>query len=465
MSKNRFIKILLPSIMLTFGSQAFAYTLHEAVSHTLANSPDLLSVTNNRDKVDKELRESYSGYLPTLDMSAGWGEQWANNSNTRILDPIAGGSSGSKTLARTEFSLLASQMLFDGFAVYHDVEGHKARVRAQSWRVNGQAQDLALKAANAYLDVQLQRELVQVNKDNFNAHHRLFGQIHKRSEGGIGRKADLDQAEARVALSETNLIRTEGNLHDSETAFLRQVGTPTPSHLVRVTAPHPFPSSETEAVEMALRYNPIFRASVEDVVVTREKHKGAKSNFVPRFDLQLEISRNHNIDGAIGRSDDAYAMVRMHWNLFNGGKDLAKICETAFEMQEAQEIQNRARREVIDTVRRAWVRYTVAKRQSRALGNHVSASTRTMGAYEKQFNIGQRTLLDLLDAENELYTAKLEMIKAKYTQVNAMFEVLSTMGALAEYFNVPLPEQATPRPTGVMDGSMRFFNRSTPFFD
>src|SRR5579872_2980424 len=98
MSKNRFIKILLPSIVMTFGSQAIAYTLNEAVSNTLVNSPDLLIETNNRDKVDKELRESYAGYLPTLDLTAGWGEQWANNSNTRVLDPLSGGSSGEKTL-------------------------------------------------------------------------------------------------------------------------------------------------------------------------------------------------------------------------------------------------------------------------------------------------------------------------------------------------------------------------------
>src|SRR2546425_5643 len=121
MSKNKLFKILLPSIALTFGGQAFGYTLREAVSHTLMTSPDVLIQVNNRDKIDKQLREAYADYLPTLDLAAGWGEQYTNNATTRVLntDPVSGRilpgpAEGTKTLNRTEFSLIASQMLFDG---------------------------------------------------------------------------------------------------------------------------------------------------------------------------------------------------------------------------------------------------------------------------------------------------------------------------------------------------------------
>lgn len=471
MSKNRFLKILLPSIALTFGSQAIAYTLQEAVGHTLASSPDFFMVTNERDKVDKQLRGWYADYLPTVDLAAGWGEQYTNNPTTRNTNPLifAGPAQsppqGTQNLTRTEFSLIASQMLFDGFAVYHNVEGHKARVKAASWRVNSEGQNQALKAVETYLNVLRTRELVAIQRENLSTHDRIFGQIQKRSEGGIGRKADLDQAEGRVALARTNLMATEADARDAETNFLREVGIPVPANLVKPDLPAPFPATLDEAVELGLKRHPELHAAFEDTNVTRAAHKGARAPFVPRLDFQLGMTRNHNVDGSTGISDDNTAMLRMRWNLFRGGKDLAKVCETAYEMQEAQEVQNRAARQVVEKVRLDWVNFTTARRQIPSFREHVNASTRTSEAYAKQFNIGQRTLLDLLDSQNELNDARVNLVNGRYQELQGMFRVLNAMGCLTDYFGVPLPRQAEPKPSGLMDGSFRFFDKTSSIFD
>ena len=479
MSKNRFLQILLPSIALTFGTQAYAYTVHEAVAHTLATSPDFLISTNVRDEVDKQLRESYAGYLPSVDLTAGLGQQYTNNSTTRavagfngvtqngaatsLVPPVA--SLGTTTMTRTEFALTATQMLFDGFAVYNDVEGHKARVRAESWRVNGNAQDTALKVVEAFLNVLQNRDLVVNTKENLSTIERIYGQIQKRSEGGIGRKADLDQAEARVALARVNHIQQQALLRDAETTFLRQVGIPVPSHLVLPEGPQGFPQSENAAVEHGLKCHPILRASVEDVQVTRNEYKGTRAPFVPRLDLQLGHTRNHNVDGNHGNSDDNTAMVRARWNLFKGGKDLATICEKASKMQEAQEVSNRAQRQVVETVRLAWNLYQSAVDALPPLKDHVDSSIKTRDAYQKQFNIGQRTLLDLLDSENELFGARQDYIQGKYKRILGQYRVMNSTGDLTRSVGVMLPRQAEPRSTGVMDGAMKFFDKTSTMFD
>ncbi len=480
MSKNRFLKILLPSIALTFGTQAYAYTVHDAVAHSLATSPDFLISTNVRDEVDKQLRESYAGYLPSVDLTAGLGQQYTNNSTTRavagfngvittgpiptsLVPPVA--SLGTTTMTRTEFALTATQMLFDGFAVYNDVEGHKARVRAESWRVNGNAQDTALRVVEAYLNVLQNRDLVVNTKENLATIERIYGQIQKRSEGGIGRKADLDQAEARVALARVNHLAQQGLLRDAETAFLRQIGIPTPSHLVLPETPQGFPNSENAAVEHGLKCHPILRASVEDVQVTRNEYKGTRAPFVPRVDLQLGHTRNHNVDGNHGDSDDNTAMLRARWNLFKGGQDLARVCEKASKMQEAQEVSNRAQRQVVETVRLAWNLYQTAVNQLPPLKDHVDSSVKTRDAYQKQFNIGQRTLLDLLDSENELFGARQDYIQGKYKRILGQYRVMNATGDLTRSVGVSLPRQAEPRATGVMDGAMRFFDKTSTLFD
>jgi len=482
MSKKRILKLLLPSIALTFGSQVGAYTLQEAVSHTLATSPDLLIQLNIREEVDKQLRQSYAGYLPVVDLAAGWGQQYTNNSVTRaaaqqgaLFDPLgvalgvgieSSSSAGTRTLERTEFNLIASQMLFDGFSVYHDVQGNKARVKAESWRVNASAQDVALNVVEAFIDVLMNRELVKLGRDNVAVHEQIYGQIEKRSESGIGRKADLDQALARLALSRTNMMASEGQLIDSETAFLRQVGIKTPAHLEKPEAPRCFPQTERDAVELGLQRHPTLIASVEDWVVTREEHKGARAPFQPRVDLVLSMDRNHNVDGNLGDSDQNMAILRMQWNLFRGGRDLARICETAYKMQEAQEVHNRAFRQVVQAVRFAWNLYDTNRRELPYFKQHVDAGARTLDAYQKQFNIGQRTLLDLLDSQNELYGAKTAYIKGQYDELRGRFRVLNATGTLTETLCIALPKHATtPRPDAVMDGSMRFFDKSSTLFD
>lgn len=466
MSKKRWLKILLPSIFFTFGTTVQAYTLQEAVSHTLATSPDLLIETNLREEVNKQLRQSYAGYLPTVDTAAGWGDQYSNNATTRGATALSTeGQSGTTNLTRTEFSINASQMLFDGFAVYHDVQGHKARVKAESWRVNSTAQDVALSVVEAYLDVLLNRELVRIGRSNLEVHEKIGGQIQKRSESGIGRKADLDQSTARIALAHTNLMASEGQLRDAETAFLRQVGVPVPAALEQPAMPKQFPSSEEQAVEWGLKTHPTLHAAMEDFYVTKEAYKGSKSAFVPRVDLNLGMNRNHNVDGSLGDSDDNTVMLRTRWNLFSGGKDLARVCETAYKMQEAQEVTNRAYRQVVQAVRFAWNLYSTNKREMVYFKQHVTASESTLDAYQKQFNIGQRTLLDLLDSQNELYSAQTALARGKSDEIRGAYRLLNATGLLTEELNIHLPKQAEPRPNGVLDGAMRFFDKRTTEFD
>lgn len=464
MSK-RLIKYLIPSIALTFATQTGAYTINEAVAHALATSPDLLVSVNVREEIDKQLRQAYAGYLPTLDMSGGWGKQYSDNTVTRgNVIAATGPNTGTRTLTRTDFNLFANQMLFDGLEVYHNVEGNKYRVIAEAWRVNNDAQNVAMDVVDAYLNVLLNREEVRIAQSNLVEHERIYGQIKKRSESGIGRRADMDQAEGRVALARTNKLIAEHDLNDAETAYLRQVGIEAPLDLETVPLPH-LPACEKEAIVIALHQHPELLASVEDVNVAREFFKQSKAAFSPHFNLELTNGRNHNPDGSFGSSDENSAMIRMTWNLFNGGKDLAILSETAYKMQEAQEVSNKVQRQVVQTVRLAWAVYEYNKLELTSKKLHVDATARTFEAYQKQFSIGQRTLLDVLNSRNELFNAQDAYIRSKYDEIRGAYRLLSAMGLLAESLNVELPVQAEPRPTGELLGAMVFFDKASTVFD
>lgn len=467
MPKNKLLKIVLSSVIIGFASaQAQATTVQEAVGYTLQTSPDFLITTNIREQANRDLRDAYADYLPSVDVTGGAGQENTNNSTTRGTNAGIGlNANTSRTLSRREFTAQATQLLFDGWGVMHTVDGKKSRVRAAAKRVQGDAQDISLQVVEAFLEIHFRQHVVEVAQRNLAAHQRIYGQIEKRSEGGIGRKADLDQALGRLARARSNLLGAQGNLRDAETTYVRVVGKK-PEQLVFPSNPDAgFPSSRHAAIEQALANHPILQASKFDVMVTNSEYKAGRSPFSPRVTFDVGIQRNHNIDGSKGDNDRNFAMVRFVWNVFRGGGDVANLCRLAYKHQEAVEVQNRAYRQVIERVDFAWTQYEVAKDSLRPLKTHRDASLRTRDAYQKQFNIGQRTLLDLLDSENELFTSSVDYLDGQRLLSVGMYRIINSMGALTDYLGITLPNAANTHPDGMFDGSRPFFERDDKSFE
>ncbi|HKY69768.1 MAG TPA: TolC family protein, partial [Gammaproteobacteria bacterium] len=137
--------------------------------------------------------------------------------------------------------------------------------------------------------------------------------------------------------------------------------------------------------------------------------------------------------------------------IFRGGADVARVQESAYRVQEAQEVRNRAHRQVVESVRLAWSTFVTAKSQLRHRQIHMQASQRTQEAYYKQFNIGQRTLLDLLDSEAELFASRTNYVTSRYQELLGRFRVLNASGELLNSLSVPLPVAAAPMPKRLFD--------------
>ena len=135
-------------------------------------------------------------------------------------------------------------------------------------------------------------------------------------------------------------------------------------------------------------------------------------------------------------------MLRLRYNLFNGQSDSARIDQTSLLTREATEISNRSRRQVEQATKMSWNAYTTAGERLKPLKDFATASEATRDAYAKQFSLGQRTLLDLLDSENEYYTARTSYVTGEYTQLSAAYRLLQNEGRLLESLGVPLPEEA-----------------------
>lgn len=412
-------------------------TLQDAVKKSLASNPDIQIQVNERLSRDEEVDQAKSGYYPTVDLNAGIGRERSGNSTTRARGDRY------TTLTREEASISARQMLFDGFATTSEVERQQARVSSTAYTVQGTAENIALDATDAHLNLLRSNELLKLAEQNLQAHQRTFDQIKIRSDAGVGRRADLEQISGRLALANSNVIAAQSNYDDALTAYIRVVGeTPAQTLLKPVKPVTGVPANREEAIKQAIDNHPTLKSANADVEATLAQHRAAGHTFYPRFDFELSQSWNNNLDGQLGTNNDAQAMLRMRYNIFNGGGDAARKRQTAHLINEAKEVKNRTHRQVIETMRLSWNAYQATEQQLGYLNNHVEATIRTRDAYQKQFDIGQRTLLDLLNAENELFEARQSYVGAEYDNLYARFRILNAKGALLSSLDLALPEEA-----------------------
>ncbi|MDB5839369.1 MAG: bepC [Herminiimonas sp.] len=415
---------------------AFGQSLKAAVEQTLKTNPDILIDANRRLSTDEALNGARGGYYPRVDLALGRGREYSDNPTTRV-------PGGDTTLNRGEASITLTQMLFDGFGVMSEVERNQARVNSAANRVAGTSEQIALRAIEAYLEVLRLREIVALTRENAGLHLRTFDQIKIRSDSGVGRRADLDQVDARYGLAKANLTAAEANLRDAEINFQRIIGVAPISISKPAEASQlALPASIDEAVQAALDNNPVLKSAQADLEAANAQIRAARSNLSPRVDLQVGASKNRNIDGVPGRNDDHFAMLRLRYTLFNGGTDTARVNETVHLSNEAREIMNRTQRQVAQSVRLSWNALVSVRERLPSLRQHAESSLATRDAYIKQFSIGQRTLLDMLDAENEAFSASTNHVTGQYLETFARYRVLADLGRLLVSLGVAPRDEA-----------------------
>jgi len=422
-------RLLLISAISVLALPVQAQTLEEILAQSLLKNPDVAAAISARDAIVEEVEQAEGGYLPTIDVAAGIGYEWTDNTTVEDVD-----------LTRREASINLSQMLFDGFLTRSEVERQSARKRSADERLREVAEQFVLDTSRAYLELMRRDELLKQAKETLYNHIRIYKQIRKRSESGLGTLASIQQAEGRLALAEVNMLAAENNIMDARANFERVVGHPAPEELVPVSDLD-VPMSMTDAMERARQNQPTLALAQHDVAAANAQYDAARSLMYPRLHFEVERTWNEDIDGVEGTNEDLTAMLRMRYNIYNGGSDRARIRQTQHQITEAMEIRNSAERQVAQSLALSWNAYEILNRQMPHLEQHVVSSEQTRNSYKKQFDIGQRSLLDLLDTENEVFGAKNSLVDARYDELVARYRVMAGMGELLQSFEVPALER------------------------
>jgi len=411
-------------------------SMQDAASRAVLTNPEVLAKWHAFDAAAYERKVSFGGFLPTLDLVAAVGR-------TGLSDPL---DSTATRFNYDNVSLVLRQMLFDGFATANDVKRLDHARRVRYYELLEISESAALEAVRAYQDVLRYQTLVEYAEDNYAQHKLVYDQISERTKSGVSRGVDLETASGRLALAESNLLVETANLHDVSARFQRIVGAK-PGSLVEQPKPLSanLPATPVDGLKKALENSPQLLASMENIQAAQRDVEVRRAAYFPRLDFRLQHDQGENLGGILGRNVNNTAELTMRFNLFNGKRDQARIDQFAQNVNVAKDTRDKVCRDIRQTLLIAYNDVSKLKEQVNYLDQHQLATDKARQAFRNQFDIGQRTLLDLLDTENEYFQSRRAFTNGERDLETAYARAQAASGSLLEALGVKSVEPNVPR--------------------
>jgi adhesin transport system outer membrane protein len=409
---------------------AQAETLQDAIQVLIKTNPDIKAAAYNRLARDQEVVQAKSRYYPTLDATGSTG--YYNEDHPEADDSWP-----------NEAVLSLRQNVFEGGASLSEVQRQQARVKSQAYLVQATAEKVGLLASRAFFNVLRSMDLVNLAKENLLIHERIYDQVRLRSQAGVDRKADLDQVMGRLALAQANLITAKANFEDARTEYQAVIGN-LPEDLVKPeSVSATIPGSMDEAEYEAVANYPLLKSAKADVEARQKQHETAKRVLYPTLDVGADYRWQHDtadVNGE-GYQEDLSVTATARFNIFNGFKNKGRIDETKLLINEAEEIMNGTQRQVVAAVKLSYEAFLADQGRVKKLEDYVKAAGLTAEAFVAQWNIGRRSLFDVLDTQAEYINAKVDLLRASYDQQISEYRVLSNMGKLCSTVGVAWPDE------------------------
>lgn len=370
--------------------------LQDIIAKTVANNPEVQTKYHLFKSALEEKKVAFGNFLPQLDL----------NANFRRQEDV-GPNLNNNAIPERQTALILRQMIFDGFATPSEVARLDHQARQRYYELQGTMQDISLEATKAYIDILRFRQLVSYAQDNYITHKQFYERIQERVTAGVGRRVDLEQANGRLALAEANLLTETTNLHDVTARFVRLVGEMPPETLRELEYfKDGVPATRAENLEFAFKHNPDLHAAIEGIEATKEEVRNRQSNYLPDVDFQARKNLTTSSDGRNSIQAADVMEITANWNIFNGFSDQAGIAQSAERLNSTHDNRDRECVDVRQIVSIAFNDIQSLKEQLVYRDQHQLSIEKAREAYRKQYDIGQRTLLDLLDTENEYFQAR-----------------------------------------------------------
>jgi adhesin transport system outer membrane protein len=421
-SLSRFIPALPLLGLLLFARSVSALDLTTVIVDSISAHPEVKEKIHVYRQILQDLDIAEGGWRPSIDLQASTGSYETESPFT---------DNESRDYESSNLELSVTQNLFNGYDTTYQINQAEARIDSALYEVYDTADNIALRATQAFFDVVKQRRLYQLSIENVAAHKKILAKIRDRNMSGVGRRSQLQQTEGRLARAQAGQIAQQNNLEDSATQLHQILGRyVNHESLNEPVLPVKSRMNLEELTDVALSNHPAMRVASSNIDAAQSEHLRSLRSRYPNVDLRLATEYGDDIGGLDGNTEETSIVINLSYNLYNGGRDSARQQQTISGVYEQKEFAARVRRQVINTLRLSWTADDLLIRQLVFLQDHVVKSGQTVESYQEEFFIGQRDLVDLLDAENEYNSAKNQYARAKYDSLTARYRVYEGIGQL-----------------------------------
>ncbi|GHV55407.1 channel protein TolC [Deltaproteobacteria bacterium] len=401
-------------------------SIKDTVLSTLNYTPDVKAFQEYRQAAVHDVARARSGWLPRVDARAAYGlEQWSSE-QTRSNNYT---QNDRDWYGRSEASLVVQQTIWDGLATWSRYQIGVTRLDSATSRLLDNSEASTLDALLSHLEVFRQRRLVALSELNVQNHQNILVSQEERQRLGASSVADVTQTRGRLARAQASLVETRSALEIAMAQYKRLVGKD-PGELEEPYLPeNPYPSLES-VLSNSQTQNPKVKALQADVETAQAQIKLDQSAFHPQIYLEAGPSYTWQAQGSATYDWGTSVMLRATWNLFNGFYDYYNVKGNTARMRQAREQVKSQGNNLAQETAATWSALISAQEQSKFFNVAVENSTYTRDSYLQQFNVGQRSLLDVLDAENELYSFSIQLVTSTLNEVGAQYKLKALGGEL-----------------------------------
>jgi len=413
-------------------TSACADTIEAALVRAYQNNPQLNAQRAQVRATDENVPQALSGYRPKVAITASAGEQYTDSNTT---------SGGSNTaIVRTEFhgidpprsaGITIQQTLYNGQQTANKTRAAESQVSGSREALRVLEQSVLLSAASIYMDYLRDAAIVEVQRSNTRVLEQTLKQTRDRFNVGEVTRTDVAQSEAQLAAGKTQQLTAESNLTTTRSNFRRIIGNE-PENLAPGSPVDRFlPTSLPGSVELGLTQNPNVTAAMFGIDVNYLQVKVNEGALLPTVSLQASVQQSYEQTLTIYRSFGASAIAQVAVPIYQGGAEYSLIRQSKETLAQQRLNLEMVRDQTRANVVTAWGQLVAGKAQVASAQSQVTASEIALNGVREEAKAGQRTTLDVLNAQQALVNARVALVTAQHDRVVASYAVLNAVGRLA----------------------------------
>jgi outer membrane protein len=409
-----------------------ADTIDAALVRAYQNNPQLNAQRAQVRFTDENVPQALSGYRPRIALTASAGTQYTDTLSTsggtatQLVKTGIHGVNAPRSIGTT-----ISQTVFNGFQTANRTRAAESQVSGAREGLRVLEQSVLLSAATIYMDYLQNAAIVEVQKSNVRVLEQTLKQTNDRFNVGEVTRTDVAQSEAQLAAGRTQLLTAESNLVTTKANFRRIIGNEPDALAPGSPVDRFLPRSLPGAVDLSLTENPNVTAAMFGIDVGYLQIKVNEGALLPTVVLQGSVQQSYEQTLTFYRQFGASAVAQVNVPLYQGGAEYSLIRQSKENLAQQRLNLEQVRDQTRSNVVTAWGQLVAGKAQVASAQSQVSASEIALNGVREEAKAGQRTTLDVLNAQQALVNARVALVTAQHDRVVASYAVLNAVGRLA----------------------------------